>query len=90
MGTSCTQLHKFYVANKNRESETSTYNNLYAFVCHFILKTTQYLANNISCIAIYCNILQYAIYQYSLLAILYYIAVVNIAIYRYIDILFHP
>ena len=25
MGTSCTQLHMFYVANKSRESETSTY-----------------------------------------------------------------
>ena len=73
MGTSCTQLHMFYVANKSRESETSTYYNLYAFVCHFILQTTQYLA-------IYCNILQYAIYRYSLLAILYCIAVVNIAI----------
>ena len=35
MGTSCTQLHMFYVANKSRESETSTYYNLYAFVCHF-------------------------------------------------------
>ena len=33
----------------------------------------------------YSNILlQYAIYRYSLLAILYYIAVVNIAMYRYI------
>ena len=32
----------------------------------------------------YSNILQYAIYRYSLLAILYCIAVVNIAIYRYI------
>ena len=77
MGTSCTQLHMFYVANKSRESETSAYYNLYAFVCHFIFQsatqTTQYLA-------IYCNILQYAIYQYSLLAILYCIAIVNIAI----------
>ena len=50
-------------------------------------KTTQYLAQYL---AIYCNILQYAIYRYSLLAILCCIVVVNIAIYRYIDILFHP
>ena len=73
MGISCTQLHVFYVANKSRESETSTYYNIYAFVCHFILQTTQYLA-------IYFNILQYAIYRYSLLAMLYCIAIVNIAI----------
>ena len=32
----------------------------------------------------YSNILQYAIYRHSLLAILYCIAVVNIAIYQYI------
>ena len=60
MGTSCTQLHKFYVDNESRESETSTYYNLYAFFCHFIFQSatiTQYLA-------IYCNILQYAIILY--------------------------
>ena len=81
METSCTQLTTlFYVANKSRESETSAYYNLCAFVCHFIfqsidlLKTTQ------------TNILQYAIYRYSLLAILYCIAVVNIATYQYFDI----
>ena len=87
MGTSCTQLHMFYVANmKSRESETSTYYNLHEFVCHYLLKTTQYLAHTI------IIILQYAIYRYSLLAILYCIAVVKIAImlYRYFDILFHP
>ena len=39
---------------------------------------------NIIAILQYSNILQYAIYRYSLLAILYCIAVVNIAIYRYI------
>ena len=73
MGTSCTQLRMFYVANKSRESETSTYYNLYAFVCHFIFQSA---TNN----TISSNILQYAIYRYSLLAILYCIAVVNIAI----------
>ena len=73
MGTSCTQLHMFYVANKSRESETGTYYNLHAFVCHFIFRSA---TNN----TISSNILQYAIYQYSLLAILHCIAVVNIAI----------
>ena len=73
MGTSCTQLHMFYVADKNRESETGAYYSLYAFVCHFIFQSA---TNN----TISSNILQYAIYRYSLLAILYCIAVVNIAI----------
>ena len=43
MGTSCTRLHMFYVANKGRESETSAYYNLYAFVILFFnrLKTTR-------------------------------------------------
>ena len=41
MGTSCTQLHMFYVANKSRESETSAYYNLYAFVCHFIIQSAK-------------------------------------------------
>ena len=41
MGTSCTQLHMFYVANKSRESETSAYSNLYAFVCHFIFQSAK-------------------------------------------------
>ena len=72
MGMSCTQLHMFYVANK-AESETGAYYSLYAFVCHFIFQSA---TNN----TISSNILQYAIYQYSLLAILYCIAVVNIAI----------
>ena len=112
MGMSCTQLqmfYHFYVANKSRESETSAYSNLYAFVCYFIFQsaknntisstnlhkvtilyimTSCYLSLTYCSIAIYCNILQYAIYQYSLLAMLYCIAVVNIAIrisiYRYI------
>ena len=39
MGTSCTQLHMFYAANKSRESETSAYYNLYAIVCHFIFQS---------------------------------------------------
>ena len=73
MGTLCTQLHMFYVANKSRESETGAYYNLYAFVCHFIFQSA---TNN----KISSNILQYAIYRYSLLAILYCTAVVNIAI----------
>ena len=38
----------------------------------------------------YSNILQYAIYQYALLATLYCIAVVNIAIYQYIHIIVSP
>ena len=102
MGMSCTQLHMFYVANKSRESGTITYSNLYAFVCHFIFQSAKnhtissthlheltllYIMTSCS-IAIYCN--NYAIYRYSLLAILYCIAVVNIVIYRYINILFHP
>ena len=41
MGTSCTQLHMFYVAHKSRESETSAYSNLYAFVCHFIFQSAK-------------------------------------------------
>ena len=95
MGTSCTQLHMFYVANKSRELETIAYSNLYAFVRHFIFQSAKnhtissthlyeltllYIMTSCS-IAMYCNILQYAIYRYSLLAILYCIAVVNIAIY---------
>ena len=83
MGTFCTQLHMFYVANKSRESEIGAHYNLYAFVCHFIFQsaTNNTISSNIlQYIAIYCNILQYAIYRYSLLAILYCIAVVNIAI----------
>ena len=83
MGTSCTQLHMFCVDNKSRESETSAYSNLYAFVCHFIFQPAK--SDTIS-----SDILQCAIYRYSLLVILYCITVVNIAIYRYTDILFHP
>ena len=64
MGTSCTQLHMFYVANKSRESETSAYYNLYTFVCYFIFqsaKTTQYPAHTYNSIAIYCNCITYSI-----------------------------
>ena len=87
METSCTQLHMFYVANKSRELETSTYYNLYAFVCHFIFqsaKTTQYL------VAIYCNILQYiAIRNISIFSIGHIVLYCsskycNIAIFQYI------
>ena len=62
MGTSCTQLHMFYVANKSRESEKSAYYNLYAFVCHFIFQSAKsntisstHLHEVICSIAIYCN-----------------------------------
>ena len=41
-----------------------------------LLKPTQYLAHTYNSTAIYCNILQYAIYRYSPLVILYCIAVV--------------
>ena len=87
MGTSCTQLHMFFVANKSRESETSAYYNLYAFVCHFIFQsaTNNTVSSNISifsighivlyCSSEYCNI---AIFRYivspllsSILSILY-------------------
>ena len=89
----------FYVANKSRQSETSAYSNLYVFVCHSIfhsaksntISSTHLHEAHTSYIAVYSsNVLQCAIYQYSLLAILYCIAVVNIAIYRCTDILFHP
>ena len=48
------------------------------------IMTSCYLSLTYCSIAIYCNILQYAVYRYFLLAILYCIAVVNIATYRYI------
>ena len=38
----------------------------------------------------YINILQCAIYHYSSSGVLYGIAVMNIAIYRYIVVLLHP
>ena len=68
---------------------------MHLFVILFfnLLKTTQYLAHtyikHTLAIAIlqYSNILQYAIYRYSLSAILYCI---DIAIYQYINVLFHP
>ena len=71
----------FYVANKSRESEKSAYYNFYAFLFFNLLKTIEYLVHTYNSIAIY---------RYSLLAILYCIAVVYIAIYRYFNILFHP
>ena len=83
MGTSCTQLHMFYVANKSRESETSTYYNLYAFVCHFIF---QFATNN----TISSNILQYiAICNISIFSIGHIVLYCsskycNIAIFQYI------
>ena len=67
MGIPCTQLHMFYVANKSTESETSTYYNHYAFVCHFIfnlLKTTQWLY-----CSSYSNIIFIAIYNISIFSI---------------------
>ena len=76
MGTSCTQLHMFYVANKSRESETGAYYNPYAFICHSIFQsaTNNTISSNILQFIAICNILIFSI------AILYCIAVVNIAI----------
>ena len=82
MGT-CTQLHMFYVANKSRESETSIFSNLYAFVCHFIFQSAE---NN----TIFSNILQYiAICNISIFSIGHIVLYCsskycNIAIFRYI------
>ena len=83
MGMSYTQLHMFYVVNKSRESETSTYYNLYAFVCHFIFQSAK---NN----TISSNILQYiAICNTSIFSIGHIVLYCsskycNISIYRYI------
>ena len=82
MGT-CTQLYMFYVAIKSRESETSIYSNLYAFVCHFIFQSAE---NN----TIFSNILQYiAICNISIFSIGHIVLYCsskycNIAIFRYI------
>ena len=83
MGTSCTQLHMFYVADKSRESETGAYYSLYAFVCHFIFQSA---ANN----TISSNILQYiAICNISIFSIGHIVLYCsseycNIAIFQYI------
>ena len=76
MGTSCTQLHMFYVANKSRESETGDYYNPYAFIYHSIFQsaTNNAISSNILQYIAICNILIFSI------AILYCIAVVNIVI----------
>ena len=86
MGTSCTQLHMFYVANKSRESETGTYYNLYAFVCHFIFQSAT--NNTISSNIIYCNI-RIAICNISIFSIDHIVLhcsseYCNIAIFQYI------
>ena len=83
MGTSCTQLHMFYVANKSRESETSTYYNLYAFVCHFIFQsaTNNTISSNILQYIATCNISIFSIGHIVLYCSSKYC---NIAIFRYI------
>ena len=60
-------------AESQRQALIITFMHLFVILFFNLLQTTQYLA-------IYCNILQYTIYRYSLLAILYCIVVVNIAI----------
>ena len=83
MGTSCTQLHMFYVANKSRESETGAYYNLYAFVCHFIFQsaTNNKISSNILQYIAICNILIFSIGNIVLYCSSEYC---NIAIFRYI------
>ena len=41
MGLVQAHPNPFYVANKSRESETSAYSNLYAFVCYFIFQSAK-------------------------------------------------
>ena len=52
MGTSCTQLHMFYVADKKVESQRQVliiaFTHLFVILFFNLLQTTQYLA-------IYCN-----------------------------------
>ena len=83
MGTSCTQIHMFYVANKSRKSETSTYYNLYAFVCHFIFQsaTNNTISSNILQYIAICNISIFSIGHIVLYCSSKYC---NIAIFRYI------
>ena len=83
MGTSCTQLHIFYAANKSRESETSAYYNLYAFVCHFIFQsaTNNTISSNILQYIAICNISIFSIGHIVLYCSSEYC---NIAIFQYI------
>ena len=83
MGKSCTQLHMFYVANKSRESATSTYYNLYAFVCHFIFQsaTNNTISSNILQYIAVCNISIFSIGHIVLYCSSEYC---NIAIFQYI------
>ena len=87
-------FYRFYVDNKSRQSATSAYSNLYAFVCHLIFHSAKsntissthlHEAHTLQYIVIYCNV-QYI----NILYWPYCIALVNIAIYQCIDILFHP
>ena len=96
MGTSCTQLHMFYVANKSRESETGTYYNLHAFVCHVIFQSTknntismQYTALCYIDISIGYIILYTYIFMYVCMYVYIYIYT-HPYILQYIDILFLP
>ena len=90
MGMSCTQLHMFYhfyVTNKSRESGTSTYSNLYAFVCHFIFQSAKnntyinYLAHTYMKYSNICNISIFSIGHIVLYCSSKYY---NISIYWYI------
>ena len=83
MGTSYAQLHMFCVANKSRESETSTYYNLYAFVCHFIFQSAKNdtISSNVLQYIAICNILIFSIGHIVLYCSSKYC---NISIYRYI------
>ena len=83
MGTFCTQLHMFYVANKSRESETGAHYNLYAFVCHFIFQsaTNNTVSSNILQYIALCNISIFSVGHIVLYCSSEYC---NIAIFRYI------
>ena len=83
MGTSCTQLHMFYVADKSRESETGAYYSLYAFVCHFIFQsaTNNTISSNILQYIAICNISIFSIGHIVLYCSSEYC---NIAIFQYI------
>ena len=84
MGTSCAQLHMFCVANKSRESETSAYSNLYAFVCHFIFQSAKNdtITSNILQYFVICNISIFSIDHIVLYCSSKYCNI--ILIYRYI------
>ena len=83
MGTSCTQLHMFYVANKSRESETGAYYSLYAFVCHYIFQsaTNNTISSNILQYIAICNISIFSLGHIVLYCSNEYC---NIAIFQYI------